>query len=310
MKKFSKRILVTLGVTLLMATGMAQAAEFPSKPIDIIVPYKAGGTTDVMARILAKNIQEQLGQPIVVKNRSGGGGSIGASFMKNQPADGYTLLVGASEISTWIPLTKEVDYVFEDLRYIAAVTEFQNALIANVDKPYNDLAGMIKYAKANPGLKVAHIGAISELMLKTLAEREGLDLRMITASGGSEVVQLLLSGRIDVGYSGGVHSSYPGKFEILASLNKGRLAEAPNKLSFAESGYDLAIPAHVVFMMRAGVPDGRAKILEEAILEATKDPDFIKIVEDRMKAPRMAVSAEEITGIIAQSQTTLKKLVN
>ncbi|MBN3561044.1 Bug family tripartite tricarboxylate transporter substrate binding protein [Aliamphritea spongicola] len=308
MKTIGKRLLTTLGISMALVTGSvtAVAADFPTKPVNIIVPYKAGGATDVMARIIAKAMQKQLGKPVVVQNRKGGGGAVAASYVKNRPADGYSVLVGASEISTWIPLTKEVDYKFEDFRHIAAVTEFQNALIANADAPFKTLEEMVEYARQNPGLKIAHQGAISELMLKQLAEKENLDLRMITASGGAEIVQLLLAGQIDVGYSGGIHSSYPGKFEVISSLNKERLNDSPTKKSFAESGYNLAIPAHVVFMVKAGVDDATVKILEEAILEAATEEDFRKIVEDRMKAPLQLINAADITTIIDESQASLK----
>lgn len=308
MKKITKRIISTLGITLMATCGLAQASDFPTKPINIIVPYKAGGATDIVSRIMAKNIQKQLGQPVVVNNRTGGGGAVGASFMKNMPSDGYTVLVGASEITTWIPLTKQVDYNYKDFRHIAAVTEFQNALITTVDKPYKDLDELVKFAKANPGLKVAHQGAISEMMLNTLAEREQLDLRMITVSGGAEMIQLLLGGQVDIGYSGGIHNSYPGKFEVISSLNKERLAQAPNKLSFTESGYDISIPAHLVFIMNAATPDANVKVLEKAILQAAKDPDVKKIIEERMKAPLLSIGQQEITQLIDQSQLVLKTL--
>ena len=305
------KLLASLTFTLgAIGAPTLQAADFPSKPINIVVPYKAGGATDVMARIIAKSMQRELGKPVVVQNRKGGGGAVAASYVKNTPADGYTVLVGASEITTWIPLTKQVDYKFSDFRHIAAVTEFQNALISSVDQPYKTLEQMVDYSRKNPGLKIAHQGAISELMLKKLAADEKLDFRMVTASGGAEVAQLLLAGQVDVGYSGGIHNSYPGKFEVLSSLNSERLASAPEKKSFSESGYELSIPAHVVFMLRDQVDPEVVSILEKAILKAAQSPDFKKIVEDRLKADVQLIDAAQITEIINSSEQTLSKLVS
>ena len=273
----------------------AHASSFPDKPVTLIVPYRAGGGTDTMARVFAKALQSELGQPVVVVNHKGGGGAVGGSRLVNAEADGYTIMMGGDDIPTWIPLTSEVDFGFEDFRYLGAVAEYQNAMIAPVDQPYKTLTELVDYSKSNPGMKIAHQGGISQMFVERIAKQENLDWKIISSGGGAEVVQLLLGNQIDAAYSGGIHSAHPGKFEVLASLNKARLAGYPDKPTYEEAGFGLAMPAYVAFMAPAGVSDENAAILSEAILNASKDKDFVEIVQNRLSAPALSVNSSDLT---------------
>lgn len=291
-----------------IATTHAIAGDFPSKPVQLIVPYRAGGGTDTMARVFAKALSKELGGPVAVVNRKGGGGAVGGSFLKNAPADGYTILMGGDDIASYIPLASDVDFKFEDFRYLAAVAEYQNAMITKAGAPYKTFQEFVAYAKENPGIKLAHIGGITKPFMEKLITDGGIEAKMIAASGGSEVVQLLLGGQIDAAYSGGIHNKNPEQWEVLGSFNANRLPSSPDKPTFKEAGIGLAMPAKVMFMTGAGVPDDVAAKLEAAILAATTDADFNTIVQERLKAPVLSEDAAMLTDYMKDLHESLKSV--
>ena len=284
----------------------AKDNTFPSKPITLIVPYRAGGGTDTMARVFAKALSAELGQPVAVVNKKGGGGAVGGSRLKNSKADGYTIMMGGDDIPTYIPLVKPVDFTFGDFRYLAAVAEYQNAMYAKKGAPFSTFQELVAYAKKNPGVRLAHQGGISKPFIDRLVEQSGIDAKVIATGGGSEVVQLLLGGQIDAAYSGGNHNKNPEQWEVLGSFNANRLSSSPDKPTFKEAGYELSMPAYVLFMTPSGVSDDVASTLEKALLKAAKDADFTKIVQERLKAPTLAVGSKELDAYMSDLHSKLK----
>ena len=305
---------LSLGLTFLapdtpLFEQTARADTFPSKPVQLIVPYRAGGGTDTMARIFAKALSAELGSPVPVVNHKGGGGAVGGSRLKNAAPNGYTILMGGDDIASYIPLASEVDFSFEDFRFLAAVAEYQNAMIARAGAPFTTFGELIDHAKANPGIRLAHMGGITQPFIEHLAEQGGFEAKIISTTGGSEVVQLLLGDQIDAAYSGGIHNQNPEQWEVLGSFNANRLPSSPDKPTFKEAGFRLSMPAYVLFMTGAGVPDGVAGTLESAILAATEDPDFRTVVEERLKAPVLSVDSEELSAYMADLHASFKTML-
>lgn len=284
----------------------AHASEFPSKPVQLIVPYRAGGGTDTMARVFAKALSAELGQPVAVVNHKGGGGAVGGSRLKNAKPDGYTILMGGDDIASYIPLVSDVDFGFGDFRFLAAVAEYQNAMYAKKGAPYTTFQELAAYAKQNPGIRLAHVGGITKPFIDRFVEQSGIQAKVIATGGGSEIVQLLLGDQIDAAYSGGVHNKNPEQWVVLGSFNANRLPSAPDKPTFKEAGYELAMPAYVIFMTSAGVPDEIAATLEAALLKAAKDQDYLTIVQERLKAPALAVDSAELTGYMTDLHANMK----
>ncbi|THB79216.1 MAG: tripartite tricarboxylate transporter substrate binding protein, partial [Desulfobacteraceae bacterium] len=176
MKKTTKTNLFFLSLillaVLLILPVISTADSFPTKPLTMIIPYKAGGSTDTMGRVLAKALRKELGQPIVVVNRTGGGGTVGATFLKNAAPDGYTFFMGASEIPVWNPLVQDVEFSIKDFRYLAAIAQYQNALITLKEKTYKTLPELIEYSKKNPGvIKCAYQSPLDKAVIQYLMEQ-------------------------------------------------------------------------------------------------------------------------------------------
>lgn len=302
-----------IGLTALAGLGLfagtAVAADFPSKPVTMIIPYGAGGGTDTMGRIFAKALSEELGQPVVVVNRKGGAGAVGASFLKTADADGYTILMGAiDEIAAWLPNSTEVDFGKDDFRFLGAVANYQNAFVAPSGQPFANLTEFVAHAKANPGVPVAALGGMDRMFWDKLIAAEGLELKQVPVSGGAEAMQMLLAGNAAMAFSGGIHANYEGSIAVMASLNGTRLSGAPDIPTFAEAGYDLTMPSLVGLMAPAGLPDDVAAALEAAVLKAGDSGDFRTIVEERLKSDVDLVSGADVTATITTLDETFRQL--
>ena len=285
-------LLAALALLLGLAAAPAQAA-FPEKPITIIVPYKAGGSTDAMCRVFAKGLAEEVGQPVVVQNRPGAGGAVGAMYLKSLPADGYTLLIGAESVPTWSPIHDKVAYKYDDFTYLGAITEYQQAVICSPDKPFKTLAELIEYSKKHPGLTFADQSTISKIVILYVAKKEGLDWRAVPTKGGGGMIPMLLGGQIDFAWSGGVHQRYGDKMRVLASCNHQRLPMSPDVPALKEK-YGVAQPSLVLVMAPKNLPAKTRDFLETSLKNATKFPPFVKILKEKLKFPLMFKSGADV----------------
>ena len=291
-----------------MPAGEARADTYPMQPVQLIVPYRAGGGTDTMARVFATAMSEELGQPVVVVNHAGGGGALGGSVLANAEPDGYTIMLGGDDIPSYIPHVSEVDFSFDSFQALGAVAEYQNAFIARAGAPYTTFEEFVAYAQDNPGVRLGHVGGITQPFIETLVEQSGIDARVVTTAGGAEIVQFLLAGQIDAGYSGGIHNQNPEQWEVLGSFNEERLASAPDRPTFAEAGFGMSMPAKIVLVAPAGTPADVVATLEGAIAAASADDDFVTLVQDRLSAPVSLMSSADTAAYLSGLNESMAEL--
>jgi tripartite-type tricarboxylate transporter receptor subunit TctC len=302
------RLFLALVAASALAYGPVQAAEYPTRPVTLIVPYAAGGSTETMARVYAKAVGEQLGQPVIVQTRPGGGGAVGATVVAKATPDGYTMLFAAASALVWPPLTLNVDYTPESFRWVASITEYQQALIATPDKPYRNYAELVAYAKAHPGMNFADQNALSRAFIYYIGKKEGITWTAIPTKGGGEMVPFLLGGKVDVAWSGGVHQKYGDKMRVLASFNPSRLAESPDAPSLKEI-YGISMPSYAVVVLPARTPDAIAAKIEAALRKASKDPVFDDIVSNKLKFPNQFIGSAELKPRVEEMITGLKTVI-
>lgn len=297
----AKSVLAVAAMTL----SMTASAEWPEKPIRLIVPYKAGGTTHSMSQVLVKALGKALGgAKIVVKNMPGGGSAVGVSTVANAKPDGYT--IGYSDLNNmiWNPMAQEsVKYKMSDLRLIVGLASYQPAIVALPDQPYKTFPELIEYSKENT-LNVADMGGISKAILAYIAKEEGLKWNLIPTRGGGEMVPFLLGGKVDFAYSGGIHQKYGDQMNVLASFMGERLAFSPDAPSLQDL-YGISQVGNAVMIAPAGLPDDIAKKLHDAGKVAMDDPDFTKILEN-IKFPKTYVSGEDLGALVADTEKTLQ----
>ena len=299
-----KRIALAAAAAVAMA-GSANA--WPDKPITLIVPYKAGGTTHTMSMVLSKALGEALGGKVVVKTRPGAGSAVGVTFLSKAKPDGHTIAYTDLGNLIWNPMTKEdVAYKVDDVRIIAGVSEYQLALIATPDKPYKTLDELLEYSKTNP-LNVADMGGMSKTFINYIAAKENVKWTAIPTRGGGEMVPFLLGGKIDFAYSGGIHQKHGDKMIVLASFLKDGLAKSPEAPT-TQDRYGIAMPGNSILIAPAGISDEIAAKLEAAVKAAMDDPDFTKVLEN-IQFPKRFIPSSDVNAFAADVTKSLEEVL-
>ena len=266
-----------------LVAGGAMAQGYPAKPITLVVPAAAGGTTDLAGRMLAQALTPVVGQQVVVDNKAGGNGAIAASLVKRAPADGYTLLMQYSGYHVISPhLMKQQQWELADFQPIANVLSAPQIIVVRDDVPARTLAELVAYAKANPGkINRGSPGAaiLSNLAPVAFEQSVGISTNHIPFNGDAQAIQAMLSGSIDI-YGTSITSSLPhiksGKFRVLGVMGAQRLPQAPDGPTFKEQGYNFEAPLRYYLSTRSGAPKETVDHLNKAINEVLKDPAFIE----------------------------------
>ena len=226
------------------AFAAAQAQTYPSKPIRLIVPYAAGGTSDILARQLGPKLSDAWGQPVVVENKPGANGNVGADFVAKSPPDGYTLLltdlgglVISASVYPHLPFNPSKDFT-----PVAMVSYSPHVLAVHPSVPVTKVKELIQHARANPGklnFAVSGIGGAPQLAGIEFAQRTGVQWTYIPYKGGSDAVAAVAAGQADVLFNG-MLATWPtvqgGRLRALAISSAQRVASAPDTPTVAEQG--------------------------------------------------------------------------
>jgi tripartite-type tricarboxylate transporter receptor subunit TctC len=242
MKDLTKKIFI--GLTLAASLQTAHAV-YPDQPIKLVVPFPAGGTTDVLARTLAIKLSERVGQSVVVENRVGAGGTIAALAVARSAPDGYTFILGTSGThAVNYALAKSPPYhPINDFSAITTVAEVPNVLVVSSKSPYKTLADLIAAAKAKPG-ELSHastgIGASPSLSFNVLKMMSKIDVIEVMYKGGAPALTAIFAGEVTFGFDG-VTTSTPhikaGTLRPLAVSSSYRIPTLSEVPTVAESGY-------------------------------------------------------------------------
>jgi tripartite-type tricarboxylate transporter receptor subunit TctC len=282
--------LVSLTVMALAALAPARAGfadSYPTRFIRMIVPYPAGGTSDVLARLLAKKMGDSLGQQIVIENIGGAAGTIGASSVARAEPDGYTLIFGYATQFTIAPVLYH-NLSYDPLRSfvpIGSVVRFHFLMTAFSELPVNSLADVVAYAKANPGkLTFASpgVGTSTHLVGELFKLKEGIDIVHVPYKGGGPAITDYVAGRIDL-YWDAIAPLLPwvqqGKIKPLAVTSAARLPDLPNVPTVIEAGMpDLNVFTWTAVFAPAGTPravtDRLGAELQKALADAEVQDTF------------------------------------
>jgi len=224
--------------------GGAWGQPWPARPIHLIVPYAAGGPVDLSARLLAPKLQDALGQPVVVENKTGAGGNIGADFVAKSAPDGYTLVMGAIATHAINPaLYGKLPYdPVRDFRHVALLVQVPNVLVVNNDLPVKNISGFIAYAKANPGkldFASGSTGSTGHLAGELFKQMTGTYMVHIPYKGSAPAMLDLVSGRVQLMFDN-LASALPniqaGKVRALAVTTLKRTSFLKDIPTLDESG--------------------------------------------------------------------------
>lgn len=272
-------------VLALSTSGSAIAETYPSKPITFVVPWGAGGRTDIVGRMVSNVMGSILNQPVAVVNRTGGRGAVGTKFVLDAPKDGYTVLVTTPGNQILGPVHRDVGFVPSDFRAIGRVAVGSVILAANKDQPFSDGKSMIEYAKAHPG-KVSYSGVknvLPWLAAEALAGKAGLKFKHVPAKGDAESVPMALGGHVNMVSASSLNSIAShiegGTMIPLIVFADKRLAELPDAPTATELGYPVTASPWTGIAVAKGVPEDVIKILRDALKQAVETKSILNFAK-------------------------------
>lgn len=298
------RFLKPLIAACTLAAGVAHA--FPERPITIVVPYAPGGAADAVARVVATRLGATLGGSVIVDNKAGASGTIGASFVAKAPADGYTMLYDATPHSINPHLFPKMPYAANALQPLSLVLLAPNVLIVKSDAPYKNVGELIAKAKAQPGkinFASGGSGTVQRLAAELFRQQLGLDMVHVPYKSGGPAITDVIAGQVDFMF-GTVAATYPhvsgGKLRALAVSAPERSKRLPDVPTVAEA----AIPGYEAYewngvFLPAGVPAPIATKLQQALQDVLK--------EDEVKQRLADLGAQPVGSTPADFAAFLKK---
>ena len=284
-----------IGALALAAAPGSAHADYPAKPVKIIVPLAAGGPTDILTRIIAQPLAERLGQPVLVDNRPGAGGNIGAEFVAKSAPDGYTLFMGTSGPLA-INVTLYGKLPFDPQRDFAPVILVASApfvVAANPSVPAGSLEELVTLAKQRPGkLNYGSVtGSASHLATELFKSMAGIDIQHVPYKGAAPATNDLIAGQIDLSFAstpGVLQHVTSGKLKALGVTGRRRVAQLPDVPTLAESGlkgYEASVWYGVV---------APAKTPRDIVLRL--NAEITKLMEEAATRQRMAAGDFEAAG--------------
>jgi tripartite-type tricarboxylate transporter receptor subunit TctC len=276
------RLVFALVLTALAANGVRAQGIYPTRQITLIAPYAAGGSTDLVARVLSEGLKARFNQPVTVENKPGGNGIIGTREVVKAAPDGYTLLIGALGAQV-LPAVMAPNFPFDPLRDfipISMAAEWAPVMLAKKDLPVSSLKELIGYAKARPGalnFGSSGYGSVVHLVAEILMKQTGVKMQHVPYKGGGQSMTDLLSGSLDVLFTSSpvaVGQAENKNVKILAVAHKHRLKLLPNVPTMEEAGVPGVNQTQWLGVFGpAGLPDPIREKLSNALVDIVSDPE-------------------------------------
>lgn len=321
MGKTATRLLLGLGgcaAALMLLTGTAQAQKFPDRPLRLVVPYPAGASSnDILARQIAPKLTERLGHNVVIDNRSGASGNIGAELVARSPADGHTLLYGTGGLFSIGPhLYKKLAYSPDkDLAPVALVAVVPYMLVINASLPVKNLPEFIAYAKARPGklsFASSGVGGTPHLCIEMLKMIAGIDLLHVPYKGGAPAVVDTIAGQTQA-YCAGLAATMPhvnsGKLRALGVTTLKRSPGAPDMPTLDEQGLKgFDVNSWGAIFVPAKTPKHAVEKLHSALAAVMETHDMRNTLIKQGMDP-VFLGPQQLTDLIRQESVNWAKVI-
>jgi tripartite-type tricarboxylate transporter receptor subunit TctC len=300
--------------TLAGPAALRAQGAWPSQPVRLLIAFPAGGPTDITMRALAENAAKLLGQPVVVENRPGAGGTLPAQAMQQSRPDGHTLAqipLGVFRLPyttriTWDPV--------KDLTYILGITGYAFGIVVPTESPIRDFAGFINWAKANPGkLSYGSTGVLTSphLTMEDIAQRTGVELNHIPFKGSADMMQAILGGQImaaadSTGFAPHVAS---GRLRVLVTWGDKRLPKFPDVPTLTEAGIPIVQASPYGLGGPKGMDAALVRRIHDAFKQAMEMPSHVEVLA-RYDQTLLHMSPEQYTRFAEETFRREKALVD
>ena len=318
----SLRLLTALLVTTAALTGCAEdsssvaAADYPSEDVRLLVPYTAGGPTDIAARAVGAHLEGELGRPVVVENLPGASGATAYVEMISAEPDGHTLSMTALPTAVLNYLSNDVGYTREDLAPVGVVTQVPSGIVVPADSPYQDVESLFEAARQDPqAITVGTPGATNTHAAETrrITQLYDIPLTVVPFEGNSEVQTALLGGNVSAGFANLSQDLLPaieaGELRVLAVGTEERLdyVDAP---TFVEVGYPELVQSTTTFgvIAPAGTPEEVVATLEDALRSASEDEAVVEALDPRY-VPEEFLGSADLADLFAETEETFRGVV-
>ncbi len=292
MRTTSMSLLIAALIASFLIVTPVFAADYPSRPIKMLTMVKPGAQIDLLARKVAEELKNELGQPVLVSNNPGGShGSVMAAELSRAKPDGYTLGIGATAAYTYSPHYVKTNYKFEDFTFISKLGLNQSGIVCRPDRPWKTLGDAFAWAKQEgKGLTYMFQGSDDRDVMTRIAEQEGVEISFMPSQGGPSIISAVLGGHADLGHLGAILFGYvPQKLTLLAATTPTRLVAPPQLKDFPdvptlqEQGWDESVEMFIALIGPVGLPEAVLTRLEEALAKLADDAEFREFVADKLK---------------------------
>ena len=293
-----------LGAVALIATCIAlpaahaqSARNFPEKPIKLVIAFPAGGPTDVTMRQLAENAGKQLGQPIIIENKPGAGGTLPAQALQTTQPDGYTLAQMPLGVFR-LPYTTKINWdPVKDISYVINVTGYAFGIVVPADSPLKNWQDFVAYAKANPGkLTYGSTGTMTSPHLTTelIAQKAGIELQHVPYKGSADLMLATISGQLMAAAdsTGFAQQVAAGKLRVLNTWGEKRLDKFPDAPTLKELGYDMVQNSPFGIGAPRGTPPEVVAKIHDAFKKAMEEPSYVAALAKYDMLPNYMSSAD------------------
>lgn len=294
------------------AAPLAFAQTYPTKPINIVVGFGAGGGTDAIVRAIAEPMTKALGQPVLVTNKPGAGGGLAAMSGKSADADGHTIVASGSLTYSFEPLVLQTQYKYNDFEHIGIVALFQDGIFTHPSRPYKTMKDVIATAKAEKrSIKYASQYQLDRMIFAHVAKQEGIEIIPVPTQGGNGAVQAVLANQVDFSFSGGTFGPHveSGALRLIGSMMAQPMERFPELPGMHANGWMVGGENYVIFSTTKGTPkpvvDRLAALLKDGMqTEPLKNVLKSRYIKNEWFGPT------DVNKVLEQQIVTFTKLVN
>lgn len=311
----SRNILTFITVVcLLVLPILTHAGEWaPEETISFQIGFGAGGSTDIMGRLVAASLEENTGWNVVVENKPGGGGVALMSNLMRQKPDGLKVGLGVN-IPILLNLAlrgDKIPFKADSFDYLGTITRGDNALVVKGDAPFNNFDEFLEYAKTQKSLSIGYDANPQKMVMDAVSKQSGIKFKMIKHNSGAEQIQGLLGGHLTVGCLAGAHIKYleSGDLKMIGVYNKARHSYAPDVKSLIESGYNYYIDPYYYLVAPKGLPGNIKDALAAALDKAINSEQVKKALYNTLKAKPVNLGPADTAKLFTDGAADIKALI-